>query len=166
VSGEGVDLVTAVDVERLRKLLDDATPGPWVPDHRHCDCGEGDDEASGLGWEWKWEGGRSLGPAEPELRGLFAKWADVALIAAARSDLPELLDEIERLRDELARQRDLVDLLQVQIRGERAQHFAATQREAGLLADLRRRASVVGQPTAAAADYLCADLLARHGFTT
>lgn len=100
-----------VDVNKLRALLAAATPGPWVPDvwygyddggwvavgpHLHSVDGE-DDES------------------EPDCPAGVRAMADANLITAARDALPELLDEVERLRAENA-----------QLRAENAQLRART----------------------------------------
>ena len=73
----------------LRKLCDEATPEPWASHHRASDKTAEDDECSGgLGLEID-------GPPEPMLRGQFARAADAAFVAAARTELPKLLDTLE-----------------------------------------------------------------------
>ena len=67
----------------------DHTPGPWRAVHRHAHGGPDDDERAGLGWEIE-------GPAEPMLRGQFARAADARLVAAAPT-LYEALREIAGL---------------------------------------------------------------------
>lgn len=64
-----------IDIAKLRALCDAATPGPWV---------NGEDELaeSPDGFYFTWEGRDS----------------DAALIAASRTAVPSLLDEVERLR--------------------------------------------------------------------
>ena len=65
------------------------TPGPWRAVHRHSHGGADDDELAGLGWEIE-------GPAEPALRGQFARAADARLAAKAPT-LYEALREIASL---------------------------------------------------------------------
>lgn len=96
----------------LAALIDKATPGPWGFRHRYC--GEMRPPADGidawpdanmahLGWDWETNGGFRV-PPEAD-RGVFAKGADAAAVAAARNDAPALLhalaDENERLRKAL-----------------------------------------------------------------
>jgi hypothetical protein len=76
-----------VDVDAARARANAATPGPWVLS-----------EPQG---NWIW----------PHICNTYAsKRADAVFIAAARSDVPALADEVERLRAEVARvsiERDL-----------------------------------------------------------
>ena len=65
------------------------TPGPSRAVHRHSHGGADDDELAGLGWEIE-------GPAEPALRGQFARAADARLAAEAPT-LYEALREIAGL---------------------------------------------------------------------
>ena len=75
------------DTKRLRELLSKATPGPWEPTNTttvNCNyaCGSGPWIISDRN--------------DPQVI------ADAALIAAAVNALPELLDEVERLRTHVA----------------------------------------------------------------
>jgi hypothetical protein len=84
-----------IDIKRLRELTEKATTGPW--------------EAH---WVKQHTGGECCfiehGNAEmPSLELDIATHADADFIAAARNSLPELLDELERLR---ARVNNLVQI--------------------------------------------------------
>lgn len=82
-----------MDLEKLKKLCEAATPGPWKPDVWI--------ETDGNGW-------RATGPhhedeasdegSEPGCPDEQAAQHDAAFIAAARTALPELIAEVERLR--------------------------------------------------------------------
>jgi hypothetical protein len=74
-----------IDLDHLRRLLDSATPGPWEADRHDL---------------------YRLLDAEGE--AVVDAWSvsDVALIAALVSDAPALLDEVERLRAEVASARE------------------------------------------------------------
>lgn len=84
--------MTREERERLRRLAEAATPGPWVVRNWH-------DWSSVIheGASWRAVAGR-IGEdlAEPKdgQRSL-----DAAFIAAARSAVPALLDEVDRLRE-------------------------------------------------------------------
>jgi hypothetical protein len=73
------------DIERLRSLIDAATPGPW---HSYV---EGRDHESGS--DFIQTSGEDI-----ELTG--ATTADQDLIATSRNAIPLLIDEVERLRKE------------------------------------------------------------------
>lgn len=82
----------------LRALADDATAGPW--------WGGGNNrrrDAIGLVGRTS---DRGTGNAIAVLNGIgMDRVADAAFIAASRTAVPELLDEIERLRAELGAER-------------------------------------------------------------
>jgi hypothetical protein len=85
--------MTADELKRLRELCDAATPGPWQNDN------------PGISRHWSVDD--ACQESVIELRGasswsgcdhrLFCKSADGDLIATARTALPALLDEVERL---------------------------------------------------------------------
>lgn len=88
-----------VDTTKLRALLDTASPRPW-----RADVWYGTDDG---GWA-------AIGPHcvaseadgfddTPESVSYDQAMADAALIAGAVNGLPELLDEVERLRAEVER---------------------------------------------------------------
>jgi hypothetical protein len=71
----------ALDLAALRRLCEEATPGPWdVDDQSH------DDGTIWVNVEWR---GTAVCEACPVA-------ADAAFIAAARTALPALLDRVER----------------------------------------------------------------------
>lgn len=80
---------------RLRELCEKATPGPWTAEYDNADN-------AGGGWWY------DIGPARVGAGYLCSDAKekqvehDAAFIAAARTAVPELLDEVERLRAELA----------------------------------------------------------------
>lgn len=77
------------ELKRLRALADAATPGPWVF------------KASGdsLRFSMRRPPGGTIAVA------LTAEPEDVDFIAAARTALPALLDEVERLRAEVLKEK-------------------------------------------------------------
>ena len=90
----------SIDLDKARALCDAATEGPWV------DGGQG------------WVFAAALIPDDGESRGMrdllasvATKPGDSALIAAARTLLPEALDEIEQLRCDLAHEKWNADRL-------------------------------------------------------
>jgi len=94
--------ISDADRARWRALAEAATPGPWWPDHRCVGVGSDDPsqgEAAGLGWEvLRDRGTRERAWPEPSLRGTFARGWDAHFVAEARTALPALLDENDRLR--------------------------------------------------------------------
>jgi len=97
--------ISDADRARWRELAEAATPGPWWPDHRCVGVGSDDPsqgEAAGLGWEvLRDRGTRERAWPEPSLRGTFARGWDAHFVAEARTALPALLDENDRLRAKL-----------------------------------------------------------------
>ena len=81
----------AAELAAMRARADAATPGPWRASHRNVGCTPDMDEVAGLGLEIE-------GPPEAWNRGQFARGADAVFIAAAREDVPRLLDEVARLQ--------------------------------------------------------------------
>jgi hypothetical protein len=80
--------VTQEQIDELRRIADAATPGPWST---------------------TWAGDTLSGPADA--RNLPHGYPeDAAFIAAARTALPESLEEIERLRAEVEAMRPVVEL--------------------------------------------------------
>lgn len=81
-----------LDLDHLRALHANATPGPWT---------------TGTGGLYPWE--ICIRPDLPmiELSDTDQGTADAALIAAACNALPQLLAEVDRLRAELAARDDL-----------------------------------------------------------
>lgn len=88
--------ITDVELARLRAISDAATPGPWVAQI------EGRDHVSGDTFILIGEEG-NRGDDLYLLRDTTpASAADFEFVAAARSYLPKLLDEIARLRRALS----------------------------------------------------------------
>ena len=84
-------MMTAADLAAIRERAEKATPGPWeVPDFND---GAAVMDASRSVVTWKASDTHRSGPAQ----------ANAAFIAAARSDIPALLVEVDRLAGELAR---------------------------------------------------------------
>jgi hypothetical protein len=88
-------ILTPEQRAEIRARAEAATPGPWLASHRCVDRTPDDDESCGLGLEID-------GPPEAYLRGQFARSADAQFIAAARTDIPALLDTIEALEQRVA----------------------------------------------------------------
>lgn len=80
------------DYKALRALCEAATPGPWSVDHYE----ETDD------WCLRADNATIPGNSIADAGG-FSYKPDAAFIAAARTAIPELLDEVERLRAALER---------------------------------------------------------------
>lgn len=70
-----------LDLEAIKTRAGAATPGPWHPDPDEC-CVYADEETSGTG---------------DALAERILTVADASFIAAARSDVPALVAEVERL---------------------------------------------------------------------
>jgi|SRR3989304_517435 len=82
-------MLTKADRERLRKVCENATPGPW-----RCDCEHRDDEHVLLSGADYWVLAKTL-PEGDEENEFF--------VAEARTMLPDALDTIDELRALLAR---------------------------------------------------------------
>lgn len=84
----------SIDYDRLQKILERATPGPWTVEDDGYDIIVGDEEGHSLGWgdqvRFKFEAGDQT--------------HDPALVALA----PDLARELLRLRRELTDLRDLM----------------------------------------------------------
>ena len=86
---------SGTDLDALQALCDQATPGPW----HHC-CADG----GGCGGYFVWRDESADRMVDTSARGDGEKGgdpldrADAAFIAAARTALPPLLDEVRRLR--------------------------------------------------------------------
>lgn len=87
----------SLDLAAIRARAEKATPGPW----NHG--GSASDATNGYTDEWVWEGtGHPIGdPDAPDTRICSASAADASFIAHARTDIPALLEEVERLQDEI-----------------------------------------------------------------
>jgi hypothetical protein len=95
--------VTPERIAELWALCDAATPGPWT--FECLDAGSDEDDASGGCWQVP----EPLVTASSE--GDYLNGRNAWFIAAARTALPEALDEIERLRADL---RDAVSAREVE----------------------------------------------------
>jgi len=86
-------------IKELRALCEAATPGPWVVTRHNWECGSinwlaaNDRDVDGNFYAHIQDGAGG----DPGERNPRAK-QDAAFIAAARTALPEALDEVERLR--------------------------------------------------------------------
>jgi hypothetical protein len=89
----------SLDLEAIRRRVDAATPGPW----EHVDHGDGPDSTfMGCGQVItlgeRVMGGDICAPSgDCYPRSGYRPLDDMAFIAAARSDVPDLLAEVERL---------------------------------------------------------------------
>jgi hypothetical protein len=92
--------MTPERIAELRELCEMATPGPWS--FECLDAGDDEDDASGGCWQVP----EPL--VTPSSDGDYLNGRNAWFIAAARTALPEALDEIERLRAEVAAMRPLV----------------------------------------------------------
>lgn len=81
-----------LDLDAIRERADAATPGPWWPWHR----------GQYVGWEIAVgepdEDGRPTARLPDDMRTDIGRAEDARFIAAARTDVPALVDEVERLR--------------------------------------------------------------------
>jgi hypothetical protein len=99
--------MTNEELKQLKELCTNATPGPW-----RNDCGNGEVETL----EWRVPICRRVGNFErreeatgtyrkqhPEVKHLlsFDNEADMDFIAEARTAIPKLIEEVERLREAL-----------------------------------------------------------------
>lgn len=143
--------MTPERLAELRRLADDATPGPWE------DYADPDDPPCRMGGAWA---GVTY-PAKTRRNGVFLDWepgagcsrehamyqwqinqrevdaqsrADSAFIAAGRSALPELLDEVGRLTEEVESYRVSGEVL-IQAAVEQQTKAEALGREANGCAD-------------------------------
>ena len=93
-------MVTPEELKRLRELCDAATGGEW---QRYGHIGSGSLARVRA----------IVGKCERTHREMFqdvpSDGNDAAFIAAARTALPALLDEVERLKAELAKVREVID---------------------------------------------------------
>lgn len=97
--------LTETDLAAIEAREQQASPGPWYPWHRCIGVKETPDtnEEAGLGWEIvvNRDTGARAWP-RPSLRGTFERGQDAYFVANARQDVPALLAEVRRLRQELA----------------------------------------------------------------
>lgn len=91
--------ITPERIAELRRLHEKATPGPWWREWNNADDHEDGIDILACG-----HGGRIALVEDGEIPGTretgFGPAAVADLICAARNALPELLDEIERLRED------------------------------------------------------------------
>ncbi len=81
-------------LEEIKKREEEATPGPWTFYSRDSGNEEDDptkDSECGLGWD--------IEEIPCDMRGRFKHGHDANFIANARSDIPWLIAEVERLQD-------------------------------------------------------------------
>lgn len=78
--------MTTEELQRLRELCDQATPGPWAARPTNAGTGLFTPSDEWICWEWDIEN------------------HNAAFIAASREALPKLLDEVERLKKIIARE--------------------------------------------------------------
>jgi hypothetical protein len=88
--------MTTEEIERLRRLCEKATPGPWEWYGR---SGDAYLVAPKAGGKWIMDDGSAGGEYNPYLK---PNDPDAQFIAASREAVPTLLDEVERLRDVLS----------------------------------------------------------------
>lgn len=94
--------ITEERLDEIRERLDAATPGPWRPDNDEPGYVIAPDDPSG------WDGYLIASTVDHD-GGLFVQEHNAELIAHAPQDLADLLAEVERLRDELAKAREVTD---------------------------------------------------------
>jgi hypothetical protein len=88
--------VTEINLEEIRARADDATWGPWVTGDQYREGGL-----------HPWEVVISQKFPIVELWDTTSGWADAKFIAHARTDVPALLAEVDRLRNLVARVKEL-----------------------------------------------------------
>lgn len=90
--------MSELEIKIIRERCEAATPGPWV----WSDGGEMLAAGAGDEDDMRWDGQGSYAPPTKVIEtdsGVYPpRDNDRAFIAAARSDVPALLDEIDRLR--------------------------------------------------------------------
>jgi hypothetical protein len=102
----------SLDINELRRLLAEATPGPWEysPSDSYCDCGKGCETPATCD-DWYTACTASVPQAHTVDCGDYFGLSDnnAALIVAAVNALPALLDRIEKLEGALTKLLDRVD---------------------------------------------------------
>lgn len=111
--------MSPAEIAALRKLADAATPGPWAVE---------DERGEVVTRHWQGETPVVCGP--PRARGWDLDPEDAAFIAAARTAVPALLDEVERLRTALR-------CLHATVRGYECESFGHDVLEAAMEDALR-----------------------------
>lgn len=99
-------MLTDAELREMRARCEAATPGPWKMHHRFVSAKDTDDECAGLGWDF--DPDCPTNPPEPMLRGVFARAADAHFLMSARTDMPRLIDEVERLREQVRMLREVL----------------------------------------------------------
>ncbi len=77
-------MLTNTEIEAIRKRAEEATEGPWIIE------------------ESRYGGYYNAGNPKYDYSACISPENDIEFIANAREDIPKLLSEIERLRDELS----------------------------------------------------------------
>lgn len=94
--------MTAPDLEAIRKRAAAATPGPWTagrPDMATI--------VDGIDSKWIYAGDQYCAVASGRIQGEWSEvMANAEFIAASRTDVPALCDEVKRLRAENAKLRE------------------------------------------------------------
>lgn len=88
--------ITEKRLTEIQARVEDATEGPWFVDGP-AQCGPGDTLTV-----YPVEDGGTLAYVQPS-------WGDAEFISRAREDIPALLAEVERLRAELAKAREVTE---------------------------------------------------------
>lgn len=83
--------MTEARLAEIEARAEKATEGPWRAVHRGVGRSAEDDGDGFLGLE-------VLGPPDDCQRGQFSRSADARFIAASRTDVPDLVAEVRRLR--------------------------------------------------------------------
>lgn len=96
------DPLTQEQLDAIRERLDAATEGPWMPDNDEPGYVIAPGDPSG------WDGYLIASTVDHD-GGLFVQEHNAELIAHAPQDLTALLAEVERLRNELAKAREVTD---------------------------------------------------------
>jgi hypothetical protein len=82
-----------LDIDRIKKLMEAATPGPWCYDDNFDNIIRPTDWADIVDSECN---------ECRQYRRAFARHEDAEFVASARTDVPELVAEVERLRGVVA----------------------------------------------------------------
>lgn len=100
-------MITDEQLAEWRALCDKATPGPWRPERTICGNGERlyrvKYPAHGLNEGASFE----IAHLVTTEGGLEQQGHDARLVATARTAMPQLLEEVERLRAEVERMEEL-----------------------------------------------------------
>lgn len=85
--------MTDLDLDAIQARADAATPGPWHLDDEHIGVWTSAVDAPG---------GAICEPSDPYPRGLNHPLENMRFVTHARQDIPALVAEVRRLRDQLA----------------------------------------------------------------